>query len=982
MHIPAVLLAVLLAPHAAIDDVSVRTARIAVARAYHGNFAAFAGAKGTDVFERQLRNAQRVHCLRPEIVVTRVERAESDAVVEMDVAAWNRDPEIAAVRVRMTPRGEGWRIDAVELPDEEAADRLIASGDPRDATKAIGRIVFLRALDLSVTAKPAVATPVAKLAREIAVFNGDRAGEAMAISVDSAVARKLGDRDRALLLARESLAIAEESGNAEALSRAWSLLGKTLEQFDQHSGEPDECYRRAIVFAEKAEDPRLLIRPLHNLSASAYVESDFLTARTLLERTRPLMAYAGDPQSEILFDMQLALIYGAQGDHEQSLHHGTRARDLAKKHGSWVYPYALTRNAATLQAEGHHDEARRTLEEARAHTLPNDHSLGAVHLDLAAMLAADAGDFDEAECLLREAARRYGQAAYAYGPMFDIVTTKLAEQGRHTTALRLSLEQATTRQQGGALVNALAGAASAYRALGLREPAKKAIREAIDLREAMHGQVSGGDEQKILSGEQTAECYELAADLAIDDGNAEEALALIERGRGRVLYDIVRGGKASDAETEQADKLERTRHETALAKLNVDLERAAAGGDRARETRLRAELETARRDYQTFLDGLRARYDRRGTSAIPIDAATLRRDFARLPRGLAVVEYAVRDEQLQAFVVRQDRVTVRTIAIDRETLQKRVDELADMLATRNLRYRTAAAALYELLIAPLETELASSESLCFVPDEMLWRLPFAALVDEQGRFLVERAAVVYAPSISIYAAMSGAGAPRNAARVLALGNPTLDPDTRRELTSFYRGVSLGALPDAEREVGALCAIYGAADCTILTGGAATESGVRSAIGDARLVHFATHGVLDDRNPMYSRLVLARGAGAADDGSLEAWEIARLRIDADLVVLSACETARGRIGGGEGVVGIAWSFFVAGARSTVATLWKVGSERSADLMISFHESLRARANDSALGKAHALRDAQLRLLRDGDTQHPFHWAAFVILGDAS
>jgi CHAT domain-containing protein len=175
-------------------------------------------------------------------------------------------------------------------------------------------------------------------------------------------------------------------------------------------------------------------------------------------------------------------------------------------------------------------------------------------------------------------------------------------------------------------------------------------------------------------------------------------------------------------------------------------------------------------------------------------------------------------------------------------------------------------------------------------------------------------------------------------------------------------------------------MYPAGRCLALKGHHATEWRAKSQMNDRRIVHFATHGVLDDRNPMYSRLVLARGDDPADDGSLEAWEITRLTLDADLVVLSACDTARGEIGGGEGVVGMAWSFFVAGARSTLATQWRVESDSTARLMIQFHRSLlEARG---PLKKAHALRKAQLQLLRHDKTRHPFYWAAFVLLGDAS
>jgi CHAT domain-containing protein len=111
-------------------------------------------------------------------------------------------------------------------------------------------------------------------------------------------------------------------------------------------------------------------------------------------------------------------------------------------------------------------------------------------------------------------------------------------------------------------------------------------------------------------------------------------------------------------------------------------------------------------------------------------------------------------------------------------------------------------------------------------------------------------------------------------------------------------------------------------------------------------------------------------------------VALLDLNADLVVLAACETARGGAGGGEGVVGLSWSFFLAGASSTLASQWKVASDSTAHFMIDFHRALRAPAADPALHKAQALRDAQLQSIRKKETAHPFHWAAFVLLGDPS
>jgi CHAT domain-containing protein len=127
--------------------------------------------------------------------------------------------------------------------------------------------------------------------------------------------------------------------------------------------------------------------------------------------------------------------------------------------------------------------------------------------------------------------------------------------------------------------------------------------------------------------------------------------------------------------------------------------------------------------------------------------------------------------------------------------------------------------------------------------------------------------------------------------------------------------------------------------------------------------------------MYSYLTLAEG-GPKDDGLLEAWELMQLDLKADLAVLSACETARGRIGGGEGVIGLSWAMFIAGVPATVVSQWEVESASTRDLMVNFHRSLIY----STPTKADALRQAALKLMHNPETSHPFYWAGFVLVGD--
>jgi CHAT domain-containing protein len=176
-------------------------------------------------------------------------------------------------------------------------------------------------------------------------------------------------------------------------------------------------------------------------------------------------------------------------------------------------------------------------------------------------------------------------------------------------------------------------------------------------------------------------------------------------------------------------------------------------------------------------------------------------------------------------------------------------------------------------------------------------------------------------------------------------------------------------------VARIAALYGKARSKVYIGASAREWTFKREARSARIIHIATHGVIDDRAPLYSALLFAPGGPDGDDGLLEAREVLDLRFDADLVVLSACDTARGRIGAGEGVIGLSWAFLVAGCRTLVVAQMPAETKSTAALMVEFHRRLR-----QGLSPAAALQQAQLALRRDPRFAHPFYWAPFVVIGE--
>ncbi|MFP5245447.1 MAG: CHAT domain-containing protein, partial [Thermoanaerobaculia bacterium] len=955
------------------------TAREFIRLAYDGRFDELARvwggeAAGKPRFETPIRNALRVRCLFVENIAVTAGAQEDTANVVVALRSDDGSPlEIVRLGLRFAKGADRWHVTAVESHDQALALQLIAANEADRArilaenkdllTKSVVRTIYQRSVQLLLQADPRPAEPVAALARDVAILAGDRPGESLAKGMVGITIRNLGRMEEAMQLTRESLEIAEETGDALAVGRAHINMYNIVAELDRYSPAIDHHLSRALAAAKRVDDPTFELRVMTHMRNVATNRRDLVAMRRYTDLIARRLEVTGDPLGDLRMQNEhnLALIYIAQGDFELALHHADSMLQMIKDQDTWYRAHAHIVRGHALRGLGRNEEARITLSTALelARIALNPAIQYAVLSEFAAM-TAEGGNLDEAECLLREASVLERSIGYPGTGDFHRIVFRLVAAGRARDALRLSLEQASVAHPMDVdfRAHALVGAAEAYRALGMRDRALAIIQEAIEDLETFQERIAGSEIQHVRSSDAISSAYEIAAELALAEDRVAEALSFIDRGRGRVLHDLIENGRPHLAEeADRADRETQLEYEQRLTELNIELARA----DSAKAATLRGRLSEARREYESFVDGLRARSERR-VSTRPRELTT--DDLARqIPVGMVMVVYVVRDAELHILTARRSSngaldVQRSTSAITREEVEQRVDALSRMMNQRDLRHIDAARDLYSLLIAPVEKAIAGSETLCIVPDESLWRVPFAALADREGRFLIEKMPIVYSASISVYGAVTAhRAAPRQRTpeSILAIANPLLHTGATREVTSVYRNVSLGALPDAEVEADALCRTYDSAHCTVLKRQQATESRTKSEIGDRNLVHFATHGLFDDGNPMYSRLLLARGDDAREDGSLEAWEIARLDLDADLIVLSACDTARGHVGGGEGVVGMAWSFFVAGARSTVATQWPIGGNSTAELMIAFHQSLAE--EQGAFRKARALRAAQ-------------------------
>lgn len=389
---------------------------------------------------------------------------------------------------------------------------------------------------------------------------------------------------------------------------------------------------------------------------------------------------------------------------------------------------------------------------------------------------------------------------------------------------------------------------------------------------------------------------------------------------------------------------------------------------------------------------------------------------ARLRPREAMVMFEIGREQSFALVARADGFAARPLPIDRAKLDQMVRDLRSAFVLRaggvgefdlNDAYD-----LYRALLGPVAGELAGIDHVIVVADGALASLPVALLVTERpavaaahdyrrAAWLVRQFATSNVPSVRAFLALrasaAAAGAPQP---FLGIGNPLFegrapaaataaDPGRCRDAEPIGARVlrALSPLPETAGELRAVAAALGAGPGSILTGAAATESGLRGReLGRYRVLYFATHGLLPGELPCDSEPGLALSPPPSpaqakrEDGLLEASEIAGLQLNADLVVLSACNTAQSATGfGGEALSGLAEAFFYAGARSLIASHWEVPSAATARLMTGLFQRL---GPGLAGGAAAALRQAQFQMLDQPATAHPFFWAAFTLIGDGA
>jgi CHAT domain-containing protein len=514
----------------------------------------------------------------------------------------------------------------------------------------------------------------------------------------------------------------------------------------------------------------------------------------------------------------------------------------------------------------------------------------------------------------------------------------------------------------------------AYARLGQLDAAAAAGRQAVATIERVRGNYGSG-ELRVSFASDRAGVYADLVVVLLRLGRPAEAFEVADLAHGRALLDHIASARADVERSGQSGRAvleadELLRKIDALLKKLRELEqtspRERAPHIVATTRDLADRVAEARSKYEALV--ARGPQSEQSMALLGAAAGSARAVQASLDPGEVMLEYLVTPARLIVFVVTRTAISSLTSDVTRDDLLQRTRLVRDLMARSRPdgRERPMLEALYDALIRPIAATgaLRDAHRLIIVRHSALTYLPFAALANrDTHRYLVEDMPLLYVPSAASLAAL----------RALGDGNARTIAGAPEAFAPFPERLP-GTVTEAKSFAGSV------AGARSLVGGSATEGRLREALRAGAAVHVATHGVMNARNPLFSRIELAPlpGGGPDDNGRLEVHELLDLRIASPLVFLSGCETGVGDAWSNVFIVGddyttLAQSLLLAGAANVVATLWRIDDEAAATLAGRFYERARSVPAPEALALA------QQAMLHDPSRSGPYFWASYEVTG---
>lgn len=828
------------------------------------------------------------------------------------------------------------------------------------------------------------------LARQI----GDKEGESAALGNMGVVYANLGDYDKADQYYQQALTL--NRANRDRLGEG-QILGNLAEVF-QARGEYAKAIdylQQTIVIARELKDLRLEANSLGSLGIIYFSLSNFAKALQYHQQQLDLARRLQDKLGESAALSNLGNSYYALGHYGQAIAYQEQRLTLARQIQDRLGEAQSLANLATIYYDLADyikaiEAAFQSLEIARAIQNPAAEAVILTRLGNLYYVLQDfpkAIEYHQKRLDLARAANDLGSVTAALNNLgvvyralgnypkaidYHQQALTLARQmkdrlGESSALLNLGVEQdelgqaelaiafyrqaliltreTQDRATEGLVLNNLGN--TLFKTGQLRE-AETILRQGLQVWEVLRASLGDSDRSKISIFDQQARTYRLLQRVLVAQNQPEAALEIAERGRARAFVDLL--SRRLSARTDQpitvaAPTLAQIK-QIARQQQATLVEYSITYEDIKVQNRVQA------REVELFIWAI-----------APTGAITFRRVDLR--------PLAQQGKSLEDWVV-----------ASREQMGVQGRGLITETSAAPATDRQSGNPLYQWLIQPIADVLPQDPNarVIFIPQRSLFLVPFAALRDETGTYLVDKHTILIAPSIQV---LELTRKQRSAVRgqrssALVVGNPTMP---KVPLPDGQAPVQLDPLPGAEQEAQAIAPLL---STEAITGNRASKSAIVQQMPQARIIHLATHGLLDDLKglgvpgaialaPDPPTIAPQSGDLKQFNGLLTADEILNLKLSAELVVLSACDTGRGRITG-DGVIGLSRSFISAGVPSLVVSLWAVPDAPTAFLMAEFYQNLKRNPD-----KAQALRQAMLTTKQQ--YPDPKDWAAFILIGEA-
>ncbi len=479
------------------------------------------------------------------------------------------------------------------------------------------------------------------------------------------------------------------------------------------------------------------------------------------------------------------------------------------------------------------------------------------------------------------------------------------------------------------------------RAEGQNNIAEEMFKKAIDVIEKQRSSINTEAGRIGFVGDKQTAYAQLTA-LLLAESRYQEAFTYVERSKARALVDLLASQKNIRASNGQTEQIKTTLAELNKAENNLTV--VAQATDKEGQTKTRSIVLALKKDLQEKAPQL--------ASLVSVNTPATAEIQSKLSPEETLLEYYFTGSDWYVFILTRNAITAKKLPT--EDLMGNLDGLRKTFTTLNstvLSRQTQE--LYRQLFLPAASGV-KTKKLIIVPHGILHYMPFAALSNGK-EYLIDRFSIRMLPSSSVLTFLQSSTNKADAG-ALILGNPQLD-NPKYDLT-FAQDEALAIGRIIPRS-------------TVLLRTEATETNLKKYGGNYPVIHLAAHGIFDLDNPLNSALLLSKDKD--NDGMLKAGDLYDLSLNADLVTLSACETALGKVATGDDVVGFTRGFLYAGARSLISSLWQVDDQATRDLMVNLYTNL------STMSKDEALRQAQLKVKKI--YPHPYYWAAFLLTGSA-